>query len=161
MHSRNYIHRDLTPDNIMMGIKNKSNIVHLIDFGLMRSVMRSKSNKHIAFMHGKNLVGTCRFVSINAHMGFELSRRDDLLTLVNIIVYLYTGDLPWSQLPINPNSARYRDLGKLKERHLKTDLFEGCPKLFKDIHDYSSQLAFEKMPNYKKLKQWVRSYADS
>ncbi len=95
MHSRNLIHRDIKPENIMMGLGDESDIVTMIDFGLCRSIIDPKTNKHIKFMGGKNLIGTCRFVSLNSHLGYELSRRDDLLTLCNMIVYFVRGNLPW------------------------------------------------------------------
>jgi len=47
MHERNVIHRDIKPDNIMMGIGDTSNIVHMIDFGLTRSIIDPKTGKHI------------------------------------------------------------------------------------------------------------------
>lgn len=91
MHSKGIIHRDIKPDNIMMGIAQGSSTVHMIDFGLTRSVYNKKTGKHIEFRTGKNLVGTARFVSINAHLGYELSRRDDLLTLGYVMVYFTLG----------------------------------------------------------------------
>ena len=36
MHNLGYIHRDMKPENIMIGMGKKSNIVHLIDFGLVK-----------------------------------------------------------------------------------------------------------------------------
>lgn len=95
MHERLYIHRDLKPDNIMMGIGGLSNTVHLIDFGLSRLVIDPKSGHHIPFRTGKNLIGTCRYVSINSHLGYQLSRRDDLLTLGYVMINFVKGRLPW------------------------------------------------------------------
>lgn len=95
MHEKNYIHRDIKPDNILMGLGDKSNVVHMIDFGLTRLVIDPKTGKHIPFVSGKNLIGTCRYVSVNSHMGFELSRRDDLITLGYVIINLFKGGLPW------------------------------------------------------------------
>ena len=86
MHLRNYMHRDIKPDNMMMGMGDKSNTLFLIDFGLTKSVIDPKTGRHIPFLKGKNLVGTCRFVSLNAHHGYEISRRDDLFTLDDEIV---------------------------------------------------------------------------
>lgn len=98
----------------MMGLGEDSNLVHLIDFGLTRSFINPTNGKHIDFVSGKNLVGTCRYVSVNAHLGLELSRRDDLLTLGNVILYLYKGKLPWQHLKISKNSRNFKTLGKLK-----------------------------------------------
>ncbi len=91
MHSRGLIHRDVKPDNIMMGMNQKSGTVHMIDFGISRSYISNKTGRHIEFCTGKNLVGTARYVSINAHLGYELSRRDDLLTLGYVMIYFTKG----------------------------------------------------------------------
>ena len=95
MHMQNYIHRDIKPDNMMMGMGASSNTMHLIDFGLTKSVIDQKTGKHVQFMAGKNLIGTCRYVSLNAHLGYELSRRDDLLTLGFVMINFVRGRLPW------------------------------------------------------------------
>ena len=95
MHDKHFIHRDIKPQNIMMGLGDASNIVHMIDFGLTRLVIDPKTGKHIPFIIGKNLVGTCRYVSLNSHLGHEVSRRDDLITIGYMMINLLTGSLPW------------------------------------------------------------------
>ena len=67
MHAKDYIHRDIKPDNMMMGLAKDSNIVHMIDFGLTRLVIDPKTGRHIPFVTGKNLIGTCRYASANSH----------------------------------------------------------------------------------------------
>lgn len=100
-----------------MGMGDASNIVHMIDFGLTRLVIDPKTGEHIQKSSGKNLVGTCRYVSINAHMGYELSRRDDLITLGYVMVQLVTGSLPWQDIPTDRRSARYRRIGQAKSQY--------------------------------------------
>ena len=95
MHNKSIIHRDIKPDNIMLGLGPASNTVHLIDFGLTRSIIDANTGKHVAFSTGKGLIGTCRYVSANSHKGHELSRRDDLITLGYVMIRLLTGSLPW------------------------------------------------------------------
>ena len=70
IHELGFLHRDLKPENIMMGLRENSSTVYTIDFGMSRSYLDKKTGQHIEFCTGKNLVGTARFVSINAHLGY-------------------------------------------------------------------------------------------
>ena len=36
VHAKNLIHRDIKPDNFLLGFHDKSNKVHLVDFGLAK-----------------------------------------------------------------------------------------------------------------------------
>lgn len=77
LHSFNFVHRDIKPDNFMFGYGEKTNIAHVIDFGLSNKYF-TPSFGHIPFTEKSSLTGTARFASVNAHKGYELSRRDDL-----------------------------------------------------------------------------------
>jgi hypothetical protein len=76
-----------------LGLKSKTHVTHVIDFGLAKSYIID--NKHICYKSGKGLVGTARYASMNAHLGKELSRRDDLEALGNVLIYFLKGSLPW------------------------------------------------------------------
>jgi serine/threonine protein kinase len=52
-----------------MGLGKKSHIVHLIDFGLSKKYRDPKTHQHIPYKENKNLTGTARYASINAHLG--------------------------------------------------------------------------------------------
>ncbi len=71
MHSKNFIHRDLKPDNFLIGLKRKSNILYLIDLGLAKKYRDPRTHQHIPYRENKNLSGTARYASINAHLGIE------------------------------------------------------------------------------------------
>jgi len=155
MHNKNYIHRDIKPDNLMMGLGDASNTVHMIDFGLSRLVIDQRTGRHIPFNRGKNLIGTCRYVSINSHMGYELSRRDDLITLGYVIINFLKGQLPWQKIPIRKHSARYRKVGKAKQHFTPNKLCEGIPVQFQTYMDFCSKLTFDQAADFDYLKYLV------
>jgi serine/threonine protein kinase len=67
MHEKGFIHRDVKPDNFLMGLGAESNLVHVVDMGLAKRVFDPVSRKHIPFRNDKSLIGTARYASIHAH----------------------------------------------------------------------------------------------
>lgn len=64
IHSRNFIHRDIKPDNFLMGLGKKGNLVYIIDFGLAKKYRDGRTHMHIPYRENKNLTGTARSVKI-------------------------------------------------------------------------------------------------
>jgi serine/threonine protein kinase len=98
MHNIGYIHLDLKPDNILIGsgdLQNpRSKMVYLIDFGISRKY-REPDGTHVPFRVDVPFTGNLVFSSVNSFLSYELSRRDDLESLMYLLTYLAIGNLPW------------------------------------------------------------------
>lgn len=60
IHGKNFIHRDVKPDNFLMGLGKKGNLVYAIDFGLAKKFRDPRTHQHILYRENKNLTGTAR-----------------------------------------------------------------------------------------------------
>ena len=155
IHDNYVVHRDIKPANFM--IQNDELI--LIDFGLASFYVDS-DEKHISPANPKkmHIIGTPKYVSWNVHCGEEYSRRDDLLSIVYIGLFLLYGKELWSNLP-----PFFSEEEKSATSHPRNQWF----KQQKDIHtisrtimkknwielarfaEYVYSISFQERPSYK------------
>ena len=156
IHSRKLIHRDIKPDNFVMGRGLRSHIVYILDFGLSKKYWSSSHKCHIPFVRGKKLTGTARYASINALSGTEQSRRDDLESIGYIIMYFLLGKLPWQGLKINNKEDRYKKICEKKRETSPKDLCAGFPPEFEKFVSYTRKLKFTELPDYSYLRNLLK-----
>eukprot|EP00124_Ichthyophonus_hoferi_P001881 Ihof_evm8s111 gene=Ihof_evmTU8s111 len=146
IHAINYLHRDIKPDNFLIGLEAQKHIVYMIDFGLCKRYMDPISEQHIPYRDNKCLVGTARYASINTHI--EQSRRDDLESIGYVLLYFLLGSLPWQGLKASNNKQKYE---KISERKMATPvrvLCKGQPLAFEIYLNYVKGLRFDVAPEY-------------
>jgi serine/threonine protein kinase len=156
MHSRSYIHRDVKPDNFLIGTGSRKHICHIIDFGLAKKYQDPRSGRHIPYLEGKNLTGTARYASINTHLGIEQSRRDDMESLGFVLMYFLRGSLPWQGLKATTKKQKYQRILERKQATHPDQLCRGYPSEFRDYFAHCSSLGFEDRPDYRYLKRIFR-----
>lgn len=157
IHNNNYIHRDIKPDNFLMGLGKKGNMVYLIDFGLAKQYRDKTTNKHIPWRDNKSLTGTARYASINTHQGIEQSCRDDLESLGYVLMYFNRGSLPWQGLKAQNKRQKYE---KIREKKIATPVEELCRGYLPEFATFLNackKLKFDESPNYEFFKNLLRS----
>ncbi|KAJ8751045.1 hypothetical protein K2173_016226 [Erythroxylum novogranatense] len=156
VHSKGFLHRDIKPDNFLMGLGRKANQVYIIDFGLAKRYRDATTNRHIPYRENKNLTGTARYASCNTHLGIEQSRRDDLESLGYLLLYFLRGSLPWQGLKAATKKQKY---DKICEKKLSTPIEVLCkshPVEFASYLHYCHSLTFDQRPDYGFLKRLFR-----
>lgn len=156
VHKRNLVHRDIKPDNFMMGTATNINQVYIIDFGLSKRFQDPKTHTHIKMSESSSLTGTARYASINAMQGKEQSRRDDLESLGYVWLYFLRGSLPWSGIPAKTTEEKMKKITDVKKSTSLTTLCKGFPNEFVTYLDTVRRLRFTEEPNYAEYRRMFR-----
>ena len=151
IHNLGYIHRDLKPENFLISLHVRDNIIFLIDFGLSKKYIDSNTKSHIAFKKDKPITGTIRYISINTHLTYEQSRRDDIESLLYIILYFFKGELPWDGVKTKTKDEKYEKIKELKMKFKENEDYKNLPYEMKLLFENVYCLEFTEQPNYNVL----------
>lgn len=156
MHAKGLLHRDIKPQNFLMGVGRNAHKAFAIDFGLSKRYRDSRTQQHIPYREKKALTGTARYVSINTHQGIEQSRRDDLESVGYVMLYFLRGNLPWQGLHAENKHDKY---AQIRDKKIDTPIEELCrgqPTEFVAYLSYCRALRFEERPDYAYLRHLLR-----
>jgi casein kinase 1 len=170
VHRAGILHRDLKPANIMLGYNDAE--LYIADFGLAKKYL-TDDGEHIPYVENKKgITGTIRYCSSYSHYGIESSRRDDMQSLVFILLHMLDGSLPWqssfrkAKNEAEDGSAKSDGparaaVGKLKNSALiqERNLWVGHPVEFKAIADHVADLGFYDAPDYKFIRAKLQQLA--
>jgi serine/threonine protein kinase len=152
IHKKSFIHRDVKPDNFIMGIGQNAKFLYMIDFGFAKTYRDPNTLAHIPFQKGAGMTGTARFASINTLSGYTQSRRDDLESLGYVIVFIATGTLPWANVQNDDKKALYNRILEIKMQTTPEALCRGLPRQFEEYINYVRGMTFEQEPDYRYLR---------
>ena len=145
IHELFVIHRDIKPQNFML----RGNKLYLIDYGLATFFM-DEEGEHVPNKKQETITGTPKFVSYYNHIGNTLSRRDDVISLGYLFIYMLFGKtLPWSE-PNSGNIGNALRITKMKSWE-NISIFTSD---FSPIHEYmkySYSLSYSDDPDYEFL----------
>jgi len=153
IHNMGVIHRDLKPQNFMM----KDDEIILIDFGLS-TIFVDEELKHIEPKNESTfIIGTPKFISLHIHNGITASRRDDIISLMYLYLFMINGlSLPWENVEDRDDEYSPHHILHFKnqERKRKKEQFQESiyeNTIEKKVFDYIYSIEYKEPPLY----QWL------
>lgn len=160
VHEAGILHRDIKPQNFMLRSSSHGEIVYLIDFGLSTVYVDDEFRGHLPPKPDQEqILGTPKYVSLYVHDGKDASRRDDLISVGYVWLFLLLrGKLPWDQVvtvstdvDIYP-SHHIRHPDNVERRRQKDILSRVLPEQpLKRYLDAVYRLDYEERPPYTDL----------
>lgn len=157
LHTLGYLHRDIKPNNFLIGRGDSKKELYMMDFGLSKKYV-SKEGVHNEYRDGRSLIGTTRYASVNMHRGVEPSRRDDLESVGHMIVYFLKGVLPWQNLKKRDGMTQIQVVGEVKMSTPLETVCEDIPCCFKKYLSYCRNLKYDETPDYRYLRSLFQDY---
>ncbi len=152
IHDKHIIHRDIKPDNFVMGNSENNAHLYIIDFGLAKKFRSSRTLVQYPYIKKKKLTGTARYASIHALEEYEQSRRDDLESVGYVLLYFLRGSLPWQGLKVKTKEERYQKILEKKKETTSEELCKNFPEEFQEYVTYTRNLGYTDDPDYDMLK---------
>ena len=152
VHSKNYLHRDIKPANFLIGNPDNSQI-YLIDFGNASKFRSSRTGKHIKNIKCSSVFGSLLFLSKNAYKGNVQTRKDDLESLGLVIIYLYMGSLPWSEIKGTDIYQSWDKIVAIRNIVSNEYICMGMPPEMETYMNYINNLKYDERPDYEYLIQ--------
>jgi serine/threonine protein kinase len=155
-HAAEYVHRDIKPANFCFG---EGCMVYMIDFGLCKPYVDSETGGHVPLRELCKQTGNPTYASVNSHLGYEQSRRDDVEAAMYMFIHLLRGTLPWCNLEAE-YGAEARMIAHTKLTTSIDVTCTGCPPEFAEILRQIRFLKYEEKPDYDGYRRTLAGLAE-
>ena len=151
LHAIGRVHNDLKLQNILVGDSNGKGLdrITLIDFGLSSSFY-DVYGKHIPKAQNSSGKGNLAFSSFSCLNGGRTSRKDDLISLLYIMFYLYSGEFGFLRLDLE--SATDEQIVRAKYKATANSMCKEKLLVFKIFAKTILSLKFDDSPRYEDLR---------
>lgn len=171
LHQLGFLHNDINMQNFTWGCFCSGKLINretinLIDFSLSSRYIypifdKKKNKKNIIGYEPypkekiKTLSGTLAYLDKSVLDGYRQCRKTDLISLIYLIIEMFKGDLPWSEISTKKISEKIKDIKNIHKNLKIIDLFSEIPPEFYMIYNELQKLKFEDEPEYDKYERII------
>ena len=160
IHLAGFVHGDLKPANIVIGqacsSQDQTKRVRIIDFGICSMYVKPNGTEYSEFDQF-NFKGTLLFSSVHTMEKQHLSKRDDLISLVYLLLYLFK-ELPIPCRQVGTLKEDFDHILQIKKQLSIDDLCQGRrARTLKPFVEEVFSYKYNEKPYYNKLRHLLTS----
>jgi len=161
LHSIEYLYREVSSTNFAVGLPGLGELrkIYLLDLGTARRFVSEDGSIKKQKTPAGFRANAIKFAPLAHHENHELCRKDDIESLMYMLIELIQGALPWSKI------TDQADIGKMKKDARKEKaqikLFTSCPKKFLEVFRLADSCKFSDAPDYAKMYKLLNSALDN